>query len=108
MAEKQNKNGKENKPCDPILARFNGLVSKYGNLPSDSFLNAFARAGMGLENQPQIQNQRLKSISPLPLDISKEDIGEALRNPYQSEDVLAQTSQVLKFTAYPYFKITKT
>lgn len=108
MAEKQNKNGKENKPCDPILARFNELVSKYGNLPSDSFLNAFARAGMGLENQPQIQNQRLKSISPLPLDISKEDIGEALRNPYQSEGVLAQTSQVLKFTAYPYFKITKT
>ena len=74
MAEKQNKNGKENKPCDPILARFNELVSKYGNLPSDSFLNAFARAGMGLENQPQIQNQRLKSISPLPLDISKDNL----------------------------------
>ena len=93
---------------DATLKRFNEIAEKYSYLSDDAKFAAFSKAGMNLENQPQIQNARLKSISPLPANVSKEDIGEALRNPYQNEALLASTSQVLKYGAYPYFKITKT
>lgn len=92
-----------------IIERFNQFAENYGKfLNPDALFAAFGRAGAYWENQPNIQNARIKSISSLPVDYTKDEIGEMLRNPYGSEKPLRQTSEVLRWTAYPYFKITKT
>lgn len=92
-----------------ILKRFNEIATKYSSvIASDAFYGIFSRAGQAFANQPQIQNRRIKSISSLPVDFTKEEIGEMLRNPYSSEQPLRQTSDILRYTAYPYFKIGKT
>lgn len=92
-----------------LLAKFNKLAQTYANcLPTDGIFSAFMRAGYGTANFAPIQNSRVKAISSLPADYTKEEIGEMLRIPYESEKPLRQTSEVLRWTAYPYFKVTKT
>lgn len=92
-----------------ISARFNDLISNYSReLGEESFYSAFSKAGYNFANQPQVQNSRLKNISSLPADYSKEEIGEFLRQPYNNERPLRQTSEILKWTAYPYYKNIKT
>lgn len=94
---------------EQVAQRFDALAAEYSSsLSYTSMYNALYRAGLGFANQPQIQNQRVKGISSLPVDYTKEDIGEFLRQPYGNEKALRQTSEVLRWTAYPYFKITKT
>lgn len=73
-----------------------------------SFASAFSRASSSMMNQPQIQNRRIKGISSLPCDYTKEEIGEFTRHPYESEKPLRQTAEILKWTDYPFFKINKT
>ena len=90
-----------------ISKRFSALAESYALLGMDHVFSAFSAAGRAFWNQPQIQNQRVKAISTLPADFTKDELGEFLRNPYQSEKQLRQISQVLRWTAYPYFKITK-
>lgn len=91
------------------LQRFNDLISAYSGIGMDGIFSAFTRAGESYTaNMPTIQNTRVKAISSLPAEYSKEEIGEFLRNPYANEKALRQTSEILKWTAYPYFKITKT
>lgn len=111
--EKTTNQPKSNKaqsaPVSKVIERFNELADSYaGVLSAQSIFNAFSRAGANLANQPQIQNQRVKSISSLPNDYTKEAIGGFLREPYFNEIPLRQTSQILKWTAYPYFKVAKT
>lgn len=84
------------------------MDSYVGALPYNSVAAAFGRAGMYWANQPQVQNMRVKGISSLPADYTKEDIGEFLRHPYSSELPLRQTAEILKWTAYPFYKIIKT
>lgn len=92
-----------------LLERFNKLAQTYATvLPDDSLYTAFMKAGNETANYSPIQNSRVKAISPLPVDFTKEEIGEFLRTPYNSEKPLRQTSQVLRWTAYPYFKVSKT
>lgn len=93
---------------EPILKRLNESLASYGQvLSQQSLFSAFSRAGLGLSNMPTIQNRRIKAISSLPADYTKEDIGEFLRKPFDSEKELRSTSEILKWTAYPYFKIIK-
>ena len=92
-----------------LLARLNEIAEKYaGILGTNAYASAFERAGLGLQNQPQIQNTRIKSISALPVEYTKDQIGAFLRNPYNSEMPLRQTSEILRWTNYPYYKIIKT
>lgn len=84
-----------------LFTRFNGLFTDMSRLPSN-FLNET------IYNIPQLQNRRVKSISTLPAGYTKEQIGEFLRNAYESEEGLRATSETLKWTAYPYYKIIKT
>lgn len=91
------------------LDNLNGLVQQYSAfMPGGQIYAAFRQAALNMANQPQIQNARIKAISSLPADYTKEDIGSFLQNPYGSEKPLRATSEVLKWTAYPYFKIGKT
>lgn len=91
------------------IEKFNELSAQYaGILSAQAFASAFSRAGMGMDNQPSLQNSRIKAISSLPIDYDKRQIGEFLRNPYSHERELRETSEILRWTNYPYFKIIKT
>ena len=92
-----------------LTTKFNKLAQSYAAyLPVDNIFSAFMRTGYAMENFAPVQNNRIKAISSLPVDYSKEEIGTFLRNPYNSEQPLRQTSEILRWTAYPYFKVAKT
>lgn len=91
-----------------VIERLNATLTNYAALPEGTILKAFSRASGGLANQPQLQNARIKAISSLPNDYTKEQIGDFLRTPYMHERELRQTSEILRWTAYPYYKIIKT
>ena len=74
---------------------------------SDAFYSAFSRVGYGLNNEPFINNMRVKAINPLPADYTKEELGEFLLSPQTSELQLRKVAEALKWTAYPLFKISK-
>lgn len=88
--------------------RFNQITTTYANIPYDQMAQAFTNANLAMANEPHIQNSRIKAISTLPADYTKEDIGEFLRTAYESEKPLRATAETLAWTAYPFFKIVKT
>ena len=95
--EETKKNAPAANSYGSLLARMNNIIEAYGgNLSADSMASAFARAGLGLANMPQLQNRRVKAISSLPADFTKEEIGSFLRAPYGNERALRQTSEILK------------
>lgn len=85
------------------LARFNELTQQYGDLPMGIIMQAYSRAS----NNPWIQNRRVKQISSLPVEYSKDDVADAIRTPGEHEQMLRQTHHVLESTAYPMLKIRK-
>lgn len=93
---------------DKMVSKMNSIASQYGSLSPQFVYHAFGQAMQQWSNQPSIQNSRIKAISPLPADISKEELGEYLRTPQTSEIPLRQVSAGLKWTSYPFFKVTKT
>lgn len=110
MATKQaNPTGRKKPPTKAIIQRMNELTAKYAGTISDSaFFSAFSRANFQMENQPQIQNSRIKAISSLPVDYTKDQIAGFLREAYAHEKELRQTAECLRWTNYPFFKINKT
>ena len=110
MAAKQaNPAGRKKPPTKAIVERMNELTAKYAGTISDSaFFSAFSRANFMMENQPQIQNSRVKAISSLPVNYNKDQIAEFLRTAYAHEKELRQTAECLRWTNYPFFKINKT
>lgn len=108
----KNKNSEVKQPSTSwsgLTTKFNKLAQSYAAyLPVDNIFSAFMRTGYAMENFAPVQNNRIKAISSLPVDYSKEEIGAFLRNPYNSEQPLRQTSEILRWTAYPYFKVAKT
>lgn len=103
---------KEIKPVNStnaVIARLNELNAKYAEGMSNSaFFSAFSRANFRMENQPSIQNSRIKAISSLPVDYDKDQIAEFLRQAYMHEKELRETAECLRWTNYPFFKINKT
>ena len=103
------KNEQNKNSYSDVIRRMNQIAESYAPfLPQNTMIDAFYSAGMGMANMTPVQNARVKAISSLPADYTKEEIGEFLRNPYANEKGLRQTSQILRWSAYPYFKITKT
>lgn len=108
-AQNSTSSGKEYKSSyDEVIARVNEIMSGFAQnkVVADLYKN-FARL-QGIGYTPSLLNSRVKAISSLPSDYSKEEIGQFLTNPYGNEKELRQTSEILKWTAYPYYKITKT
>lgn len=90
---------------------FRKLDEKYGNLNFASKMSAILRAGNMFNSyaaDPYVQNRRIKNISSLPVDMKKQDITDALKNPNGSEIKLRSLSNILEYTAYPIFKLRKT
>ena len=104
---KQKNTTKTKSSYSAVLERMNNLMSAYSNLPMNSIYNAFGRSMGYWANQPSVQNARVKAISPLPCDYTKEELGEFLRTPQNSELQLQQVSEGLKWTSYPFFKVGK-
>lgn len=86
-----------------MLEQFQALSAKYSMLPLDSVLNAYDKAA----NNPFIQNRRVKQIPSIPIEYSKDDVGEAILSPGQHEQMLRQIHHSLESTAYPMLKIRK-
>ena len=90
---------------------FNTLSDKYVGLPVDAVQRAYQRAlpfSSMYTASPYTQNQRVKRISSLPVDTSKDDIVSMLQKPDENEEGLRQVSNILEYTAYPMFKIRQT
>ena len=100
-----------NKPVsgwEALTKRFNELNETYAGLPYEMMITAFASAGLEMANEPHIQNSRIKSISSLPANYTKDEINDFLRNPYENETSLRNTAETLSWTTYPFFKLVKT
>ena len=92
-----------------IFKRFRTLAQENSGMPLSSLVSAFAGINSGrygLAN-PYIQNRRVKKISSLPEDYSKDDVAQMLTKPYESEMQLRQVAHILEYTAYPFFHIRK-
>lgn len=91
------------------IERFNELSAQYaGMVSAEAFASAFSRAGFGMANQPSLQNSRVKGIPSLPVNYTKEQIGDFLRQPYSYEQQLRETAEILRWTNFPFFKLNKT
>ena len=91
---------------------FKALSEKYGNLSPEAIKNAYLRAGgpftTMFTNNPDVQNRRVKRMSSLPVETSKDDIVQMLTKPDENEIGLRQVSNILEYTAYPMYKIRQT
>lgn len=93
---------------EALSQKFNQIATTYANIPYDQMMTAFTNANLQMMNEPHIQNSRIKSISSLPVNYNKEEIGEFLRAAYENERPLRQTAETLAWTVYPFYKIAKT
>lgn len=91
-----------------LFERFRALAAQYGNLPIDMITGAFERSGAGQRDNPYIQNDRVKRISTLPQNYSKNDIADMILSPLGNENALRGVFHALEYSAYPMLKIRKT
>ena len=92
-----------------LFAKFRSLSERYGGLSQDSIISAFTRVTgqRPMLNNPYIQNRRVKAISSLPADFTKDQVGEMLRSPDANEQALRRVEHGLEYTAYPLFHMRK-
>lgn len=94
-----------------IFKKMRSLSAQYGNMPTDLLLKSF-RTSLGGYNvgfsNPYIQNRRVKAISTLPKDYSKDKVAEMLTAPNSNEVGLRAVEHALEYTAYPLFHTRKT
>lgn len=106
--QKENTSQVKTSSWEAVLQRFNSIMGQYAGLPIGNLYGAFSRAIDGYwANAPQINNTRVKSINPLPADVSKEELGLFLQNPQSNELGLQSVSEGLKWTNYSWFKTLK-
>ena len=70
-----------------IFERFRKMAAENQGIPMSSITSAFAGINSGrygLAN-PYIQNRRVKQISSLPADFTKDQVAEMLTKPYDSD-----------------------
>lgn len=93
-----------------IYDKFRTLSDKYGGMPADSIISAFTRTigGSYARNNPYIQNRRVKQISSLPADYTKDQVADMITDAGNNELPLRQVAHGLEYTAYPFFHTRKT
>lgn len=87
-----------------IVSQYKTLQEKFEKLPIDAIMRAYGRA---IDNNPFIQNKRVKSVSTLPMEYGKNAIAAAIKNPGANEQMLRGVHHALEATAYPMLKIRK-
>ena len=92
-----------------VTERLNKIMGEFGkNLTLNGLYESMLPNANQPYSNPSALNNKIKGLSSLPVDYTKEQIGEFLQNPYESEKPLRETSEILKWTSYPYYKVTKT
>lgn len=93
-----------------IFEKLRTMAAENQGMPMSAISTAFAGINSGRYGManPYIQNRRVKQISSLPVNFTKDKVGEMLTAPYDSEQSLRQVSHILEYTAYPLFHIRKT
>lgn len=92
-----------------IYSKMRALAATYGDMPTNSLISAFTKAtgGKFSMGNPYIQNRRVKAVSSLPRDYTKDQVVEMLQNPDGNEKPLREVAHTLEYTAYPQFHIRK-
>ena len=110
----EEKNQVQNSLPTSFNEMFRRMEEKYKDrITPDIFAKAFSRTGLFsyINNEfanANEQNDRIKRLSSLPAQFSKNEIVEFLQNPNNSERKLRQLAYALEYTAYPFFKLRKT
>ena len=80
---------------------FHALETKYAGLDAAQMISAISRTSLynAYTNNPFVQNNRVKSISSLPVEHSKDEIVDMLKRPGQNEIALRQTENALEGSA---------
>lgn len=91
---------------DEYFTALRSLASEYGDLPQSSFYRAWGQAAM--MSNPYIQNDRVKRVSTLPENVTKQQLVSMLKEPLSNEKALRSVSASLEWTAYPFRKIRTT
>lgn len=87
-----------------LLRQMGVLQARFNDMPMDALFRAYDRA---MENNPWIQNKRVKQLDTLPAEYGKDAIAEAIKYPGGNEQMLRGTHHALEATAYPMLKIRK-
>lgn len=94
-----------------IFEKFRSLASEYGNLSPAALTGAFGTVG-GFGDlytpNPYVQNARVKGISSQPINVSKDEVADFLKNPTANERKLRQVEHELEYTAYPMMHMRTT
>lgn len=103
---------KRKETCTQWAEGFKALAKEYGNLSPEAIKNAYFRAtgpfSTMFTNNPDIQNRRVKRMSSLPKETTKDEIVSMLQKPDENEIGIRQVSNILEYTAYPMYKIRQT
>lgn len=92
-----------------IYQKMRSLADNYGDLPAGNLISAFAKvtSGQFSMGNPYIQNRRVKAVSSLPRDYTKDQVVDMLRDPDGNEKPLREVAHALEYTAYPLFHLRK-
>lgn len=94
-----------------LFAKFKALSAQYGGMPVDSLVSAFQTAtgsfGRHMTLNPFIQNRRVKELSSLPKNYTKDSVARMLTAPEENERGLREVEHGLEYTAYPMFHLRK-
>lgn len=83
-----------------VQNQWTGIFNKYSDVLS--FDTIASTWNSGFLNNPFIQNQRIKQISSQPINISKQDLQQAMQAPQENEQMLREMSLFLTYTNYVY------
>lgn len=92
-----------------IFDKFKTLSKEYGGMPMENIVSAFTRVtgGSYAQNNPYIQNRRVKQISSTPAKYTKDQVADMIENPSGNEQALRQVAHALEYTAYPLFHMRR-
>ena len=86
---------------DDIRARWAQVFRKFGGLGIESISTAWGNNKF-MQNNPFIQNQRIKQINSPAIKLTKEELSEAMGEPEAHEDSLRSVSWGLYYSNYIY------
>ena len=88
-----------------MFTKMRSLAAEYGEMPMSSIVNAFGAVKMGMfgnaDQNPYVQNRRVKGIGSIPIQFTKNQIAEFLKSPETSERELRQAEKSLEISSYP-------
>lgn len=89
-----------------IFDKVRSLANTY-NVPEQSLVNLFGYSG-AIHSSPQVMNRRFEQIGASPINFTKDEVTEMLRQPQSNEERLREASRGLDYTSYTYRHMRRT